>query len=179
MNRLRNVRCYLSGAMEKDDTSTTWRDMVKHSLSDLKIYWLDPTCKPTTKAHETPETLKLLKQLRAIGDYDGIEKIMRPIRCVDLRMTDIADFMIVYLDPDIPTFGTHEEIANANRQKKPILTVIEGGKTKTPFWIFGMIPHQMIFNNLSEVFAYLRSINSGYDIYPMNRWCFFDWNKTR
>uniref|UniRef100_A0A6M3JIM2 Uncharacterized protein n=1 Tax=viral metagenome TaxID=1070528 RepID=A0A6M3JIM2_9ZZZZ len=179
MNRLKDTRCYLSGAIENDSTPTTWRGLVKHSLSDLKICWLDPTCKPTTEAIETPETFKLLKQLRAMGDYDGVEKIMHPIRCVDLRMTDIADFLIVRIDPEVPTFGTHEEIANANRQKKPILVTIEGGKKKTPFWILGMIPHQMVFDNLSEIFAYLRAISSGYDVHPMDRWCFFDWSKTR
>ena len=44
---------------------------------------------------------------------------MKIIRCVDLRMVDISDFLVVNLDPDIPTFGTHEEIANANRQRSP------------------------------------------------------------
>ena len=47
-------------------------------------------------------------------------------------MVDISDFLIVNLDPDVPTFGTHEEIANANRQKKPIIILMSVVRQRRP-----------------------------------------------
>ena len=130
MNRLANNRCYLAGAMEKDATNgIEWRQAIQAALSDLRIRWLDPTDKPTAIGRETLETKQELIQARLAHDYDAVRNIMRTIRCVDLRMTDISDFLIVNLDPDVPTFGTHEEIANANRQKKPIIVHLVGGKS--------------------------------------------------
>ena len=77
---------------------------------------------------------------------------MRPIRCFDLRCTDVADFLIVHLDAAVPTFGTIEEITNANREKKPILVHIEGGAQTASCWLIAMIPHELIFSTWGGLF---------------------------
>lgn len=174
MNRLKHMRCYLAGAMEKDaDSGIEWRIAVKTALADLQICWLDPTCKPTDIGSETLETKRELLQARQVGDYEAISKLMKTVRCVDLRMTDIADFILVNLDPKVPTFGTHEEIANANRQKKPIIIHLVGGKENTPLWLLAMLPHQLIFSTWDEVYRYLRHIAHDQVIDRLNRWYFF------
>ena len=93
MNRLADNRCYLAGAMEKDATNgIEWRQAIQAALADLHIRWLDPTNKPTAIGRETLETKQELVQARRARDYDAVRNIMKTIRCVDLRMTDISDF---------------------------------------------------------------------------------------
>jgi hypothetical protein len=161
--------------MEKDASNgVDWRQTIQTVLADLKICWLDPTDKPTTIGYETIETKQELFNARQAQDYDAIHQRMKIIRCVDLRMTDISDFLVVNLDPDVPTFGTHEEIANANRQKKPIIIRIVGGKKRTPFWLLAMLPHQLIFSTWEEIHQYLRHIAHDQVIDRLNRWYFFE-----
>jgi hypothetical protein len=175
MNRLKHNRCYLAGAMEKDATNgVEWRQEIQNVLSDLKICWLDPTDKPTEIGRETLATKQELITAREAGDYEAVAHLMKTIRCVDLRMTDISDFLIVNLDPDVPTFGTLEEISNANRQKKPVLVHIVGGKNRAPLWLLAMLPHQLIFSEWSGIHAYLRHIAHDEVIDRLNRWYFFD-----
>lgn len=179
MNRLKNHRCYLAGAMEKDATNgVEWRQAIQKALIDLQVCWLDPTHKPTEIGQETLETKEALLQARQAHDYDAVHNIMKIIRCVDLRMTDISDFLVVNLDPAIPTFGTHEEIANANRQKKPIIVHLIGGKEKTPLWLLAMLPHQLIFATWDDIHRYLRHVAHDPVIDRLNRWYFFQFPET-
>jgi nucleoside 2-deoxyribosyltransferase len=98
---------------------------------------------------------------------------MKTIRSVDLRLVDISDFLIVNLDLDIHPCGTYEEIFWANRQKKPIIIHMVQGKQSTPDWLFGTIPHEMIFSSWEDIKNYLVDINSLKNIISYNRWYFF------
>ena len=100
--------------------------------------------------------------------------MMKVIRRVDLRLVDISDFLIVNLDLEIHPCGTYEEIFTANRCKKPIIIHMEQGKNKAPDWIFGTIPHQMIFSNWENLKSYLLHINSDKNIECYKRWQFFN-----
>jgi len=175
VNRLNHTRCYLAGAMEKDNTNgIEWRQSIQTDLADLNIRWLDPTDKPTETGREDLGTKQELFDARNAGDYEAVRERMKIIRCVDLRMVDISDFLIVNLNPDVPTFGTHEEISNANRQKKPVILHIIGGKKKTPLWFLGMLPHQLIFSTWEEIYNYLRHVAHDSIIDRQDRWYFFD-----
>ena len=99
---------------------------------------------------------------------------MKTIRSVDLRLVDISDFIIVNLDLDVHPCGTLEEIFWANRQKKPIIVHMVQGKVHTPDWLFGTIPHQMIFSNWEDIREYLKHINSDENIDTYNRWYFLN-----
>ena len=99
---------------------------------------------------------------------------MKTIRSVDLRLVDISDFLIVNLDLDHYACGTWEELFLANRSKKPIVIHIEQGKQNTPDWLFGTIPHQMIFSTWLELQSYLQYIDGNSQIEHHNRWRFFD-----
>ena len=99
---------------------------------------------------------------------------MKTIRSVDLRLVDISDFLIVNLDLDIHPCGTYEEIFWANRQKKPIIIHMVQGKENAPDWLFGTIPHEMIFSSWDDIKSYLGSINEIDEINNYNRWYFFN-----
>jgi nucleoside 2-deoxyribosyltransferase len=174
LNRLSNTRCYLAGAMENDADNISWRESIKSELADLRVNWLDPTNKPIQTARETPDTMRKMVEARQAGDYDSVRRDMRLIRCVDLRMTDISDFLVVNIDPRVPTWGTPEEIANANRQKKPVIARIVTGKENTPLWLLGEIPHELVFSTWAEVHQYLRHIAHDEVIDTLGRWYFFD-----
>ena len=182
MNRLKNTRCYLAGAIEKESYSgSQWREKVKSDLSNLGIHWLDPTKKPTTVGIEDSETALSLR--RARNDLNGtlVKSLMKPIRHVDLRMIDISDFVIVRIEPSLPTFGTHEEVDRAINQNKPVLIMVEGGLEVAPFWWFDKVDLTLLFGNWSNLYTYLDVVahSSCKDISIMEesnwQWIFFDW----
>lgn len=176
-NRLTNQRCYLAGAMDRvPDRGATWREEITPFLSGLGVSIFNPLKKPTNIGLEDATVAEYKKKLKRSGQYDQLAKLMRTIRSVDLRMVDISDFLIVNLDLKTHPCGTLEEIFWANRQKKPILIHMVQGKEQAPDWLFGTIPHDMIFNSWKEMQDYLYSIHtSGIDTH-IDRWCFFSHN---
>jgi nucleoside 2-deoxyribosyltransferase len=179
MNRLACTRAYLAGPIDRaPDGGVGWRQRLKEELADLQILWLDPTCKPTSAAPETPEIRAQWEALRQVGDYQTLGRQLRQIRCVDLRLVDVADYLIVHLDQTISICGTMEEIAWANRQKKPILVHMEQGKNAIPMWLFGMLPEQMMFSTWDDLTHYVRHIAHDQDIDPVKRWYFFNFTGT-
>lgn len=174
MNRLKNQRVYLAGAMDRViDRGATWRDNITPFLEQLGITVFNPIKKPSVVGREDYETHKLKTQLKLDENYDALADIMRTIRSVDLRLVDISDFLIVNLDLDVHPCGTYEEIFWANRQKKPIIIHMVQGKKSAPDWLFGTIPHQMIFSSWDKVKDYLYHINSDSEIITHKRWSFF------
>lgn len=175
MNKLRNMRAYLGGAMEfADGMGVDWRREWKQN--DWGVCWLDPTDKPIDIGLEDIENHARRKKLKKDGQFDTVAKEMRKVRCVDLRMVDISDFLIFNIDIDIHTCGTYEEITTANRQKKPIICRIKQGTEHTPDWLLGMLPWEMIFSSWNDVKVYLDNVDSGSDTRSFNRWMFFDFH---
>jgi nucleoside 2-deoxyribosyltransferase len=142
-------------------------------LGLLGVVVFNPINKPSNIGLEDSEVHSLKKKLKQREDYDELSSIMKTIRGVDLRLVDISDFLIVNLDIETHPCGTLEEIFWANRQKKPIIIHMEQGKQHTPDWLFGTIPHQMIFSNWEEVKNHLLHINAAPNIETYKRWYFF------
>lgn len=173
--RLTNQRVYLAGAMDRvADRGNGWRDNITPFLEDLGIIVFNPIKKPTILGQEDEATHKLKLKLKAEKKYDELSELMKVIRAVDLRLVDISDFLIVNLDLDIHPCGTYEEIFWANRQKKPIIVHMVQEKQSAPDWLFGTIPHQMIFSSWDDVKIYLLQINHDAEIKTYNRWYFFN-----
>jgi nucleoside 2-deoxyribosyltransferase len=177
MNHLKLSRAYLAGPIDHaHDDGIGWRDKAKSYLSDMDVVVLDPTHKSfygKNLPEEVGEEKKILMQLKEEGRFDELRERMKIIRHIDLRMTDIADFVIAKIDLSIPMCGTWEEIFNANRQKKPVLIFIEQGKKAAANWLFGMCDHKYIFNSLDEVLDYIKNIDNG--TIPMDgRWTLLD-----
>lgn len=175
MNRLLNQRVYLAGAMDRVvDRGNGWRDNITPFLESLGIIVFNPIKKPTVIGQEDEETHRLKVKLKQEQNYEKLSEIMKIIRSVDLRLVDISDFLIVNLDLDIHPCGTYEEIFWANRQKKPIIIHMVQGKHAAPDWLFGTIPHQMIFSSWDEIKEYLGCINSCSEINSHKRWYIFN-----
>ena len=175
MNRLNNQRVYLAGAMDRVvDRGNGWRDNITPFLESLGIIVFNPIKKPTVVGQEDELTHKQKIKLKNTGKYDELSQLMKTIRSVDLRLVDISDFLIVNLDLDIHPCGTYEEIFWANRQKKPIIIHMVQGKENAPDWLFGTIPHEMIFSSWDDIKSYLGSINEIDEINNYNRWYFFN-----
>lgn len=175
MNRLKNQRVYLAGAMDRvPDRGTTWRDNITSFLEDMGVVVFNPIKKPSSEGSEDKETHSTKLKLKNQQRYDELSSMMKTIRAVDLRLVDISDFLIVNLDLDHYACGTWEELYLSNRSKKPILIHIEQGKQNTPDWLFGALPHQWFFSEWSDLRSYLLHVNCDENIDHYNRWRFFD-----
>ena len=152
----------------------TWRDTLTPILSGLDLKVLNPISKPINIAKEDSDNRKYKQKLKELKNYDALSSLMKEIRSVDLRMVDISDFIIVNVDLEIFPCGTMEEIFLANRQKKPIIVHMQQGKENAPDWLFGTLPHQLIFSNWFEIVDYLKHIDSDTNIECYKRWYFFD-----
>lgn len=175
MNRLKNQRVYLAGAMDRvADRGNVWRDDITPFLSELGIFVFNPIKKPTSIGQEDEETHKYKIKLKNEKKYDELSELMKEIRSVDLRLVDISDFMIVNLNLEHYACGTWEELFLCNRSKKPILVHIEQGKCNVPDWLFGTLPHEWFFSSWEELKTYLHLVNSDKHMDLKNRWRFFD-----
>lgn len=174
---LRDTRVYLCGAMSFcEENGVQWRDRLKPFLKGLGIRIFDPCDKPIDFGIEDR---KLHAKLLSEGCYDELAKLLKEIRCVDLRMVDISDFLIVNIDITMYTCGTWEEVFLANREKKPILVRCKQGKKKAPPWLFGTLPHRFIFDTWEQVQDYLIEIdNSNEPVSFDRRWYLFDHART-
>ncbi len=170
MGILNKTRCYLIGAMEYAD-GAPWREFIEKQLADLNITFFNPYYKPfenaASEGHEVREDMKTLMKA---GRYDAVSDHMREVRCEDLRLCDISDWFIAYIDPKIPSWGSSEEICTANREKKITFLVVEGGKQNTPSWLMGTIPHEFIYGSFDELMENLRKIDSGEKKIESKRW---------
>lgn len=174
MNRLNNQRVYLAGAMDRvPDGGKTWRENISPLLKNMGLIVFNPLTKPSEIGKEDENTVTLKKRLKQEKRYDELSKVMKTIRNVDLRLVDISDFLIVNLDLDIHPCGTYEEVFLANREKKPILINVVQGKQNAPDWLFGTLPHEMIFDSWLDLREYLVYIATAETIDTHNRWYFF------
>ena len=176
MDRLKNQRVYLAGAIDRvPDMGKGWREEITPFLESLGVVVFNPITKPTEIGLEDEDSHNLKAKLKTQKRYEELSAFMKVIRSVDLRLVDISDFMIVNLDLDVHPCGTLEEIFWANRQKKPIIIHMVQGKHNAPDWLFGTVPHQMIFSNWQDIRDYLLHINMSENINTYNRWYFFNY----
>lgn len=170
MNLLKKTKTYLVGHMQYHNGSG-WRQYVRSQLDPLNITVFDPYDKPFIKDVEEGDDVRIkLKDNLLNGRYDEVQKVMKEIRIYDLNLVDRSDFIIAHIIPDVASWGSAEELVTANRAKKPIFLSIEGGKSKCPLWILGMIPHKYIYNNIEEILITLKMIDKGELSIDSNRW---------
>jgi len=178
INKLWGMRAYLIGAMDRvPDGGVKWREDITPFLESLGIVVLNPCAKPISIGFEDVEDRERRKNLKSSDNYEQLAEEVRLLRVVDLRMTDMSDFLIVNLDVDTHMCGSYEETSWANRLKRPILIVVKQGKAQCPDWLLGMIPHEHIFNTFDDMKEYLSNVNSGLDTRHFKRWMFFEYQK--
>jgi len=148
-----------------------WREEVSSKLEPIGITCFDPYKKPFVKDVDESESAREDMETWSKNEqYDLLTNKMKTIRSYDLNLVDRSDFIIAHLVPDVASWGSAEEIVTAVRMKKPIFISMQGGKTKTPLWLFGMIPHKYIYNSISEIIDMIYFINSGRKEIDSDRW---------
>lgn len=170
MGALHGTSCYLIGQMQYMN-GAPWRNLVKALLEPRGIQCFDPYHKPfVDDVDESDETReKLLAELEA-GNYEFVANRLKKVRNFDLNLVDRSDFIVCYLNMKYGTCGTWEEFFQANRHKKPIFCVFEGGKKKAPLWVFGTIPHRYIFDSIEEMTGHILGIDNGEIAPDPKRW---------
>ena len=177
LNRLSGLRAYLAGPIDHAaDDGVAWRNKLGRWLQKRGIVVIDPCRKPLTyhAFKEIGEEKRRMMDLKTQGRYFELSKWMRGIVHVDLRMVDVSDIVIVYLDIKSQPFGTVHELINAINQRKPTLVVVEGGKSQAPNWLFGIMRHEFIFSDFDELRAFLTLIDTGTIQPDYTRWVFLD-----
>lgn len=174
-HRLLGMRVYLCGAMDRVmDGGVTWRQEITPKLNKRGVIVFDPACKPMKGGKGDESDRDQRRGWVADKMWGLLGRFMKSVRGMDLRMVNITDFTIIRIDPDIHMCGSYEEMAIANHEKKPILVWTVGGKERTPWWVFGQIPHEHIFGSEEELLAYLDHVDKDKKVKRYKRWYFFD-----
>lgn len=136
LNTLESVRVYLSGPMDFVGSRIIekylgWRAILTPVLRALGMTVLDPWNKPTIRGHdnygqegvihsksEYEKDFWTNKETRARFETDFWETVH-----IDLRMTDISDFIMAFVPTNIYSVGTVHEIVTARLQLKPALLI--------------------------------------------------------
>ena len=169
-NLLYKTRTYLVGHMQYL-SGRDWRKEVTEKLAPLNILCFNPYEKPFMKDVEEDEASRQqMETWMKTKQYDRVTEKMKTVRAYDLNLVDRSDFIIAHLVPDVASWGSAEEIVTAVREKKPVFISMEGGKSKTPLWMLGMLPHKFIYNNLDEVIEMLYAIDNGSKPIDSDRW---------
>ncbi len=161
MDYLKNKRVYLTGGISRaEDDGRKWREFVTPKLQEFDLIVDDPT-KKTAGTGEIGDDKNFFKNLIKEGKYKECKEAFWPICRKDLRSVDLCDFLLFYYDPDVPLFGTIDEIVTGSRlQKKPVLMYVPPDKTEriNP-WSLILIKEECIFTDWNKLFYYLDKIN--------------------
>jgi len=169
-NLLYKTRTYLVGHMQYL-SGRDWRKEITDKLEPLNVMCFNPYEKPFMKDVEEDEASRQeMETWMKTKQYDRVTDKMKTVRSYDLNLVDRSDFIIAHLVPDVASWGSAEEIVTAVRMKKPVFISMEGGKSKTPLWMLGMLPHKFIYNNLDEVVEMLYAIDNGSKPIDSDRW---------
>ena len=123
---------------------------------------------------ERSERKTKMMELKKLGRFFELSEQMKAICHVDLRMTDVADCVIVYINPDIPMCGTIHELVNSLQQRKPTLVVVEGGKKNAPNWLFGIMDFNFMFDSFDDLKDFMCLVDEAAFRPDLTQWVFFD-----
>jgi hypothetical protein len=171
-NILKNTRCYLIGHMEFLN-GRGWRETTKKELGGRKIKFFDPYFKPfLDDVPEDEASRQEMMHWRETEQYDLVAERMKSVRGYDLRLCDVCDWFIAVINPKVASWGSSEEVTTLIREKKPVFLVIDDpkGKKACPLWLFGVLPHKYIYNNLNEVLETVKAIDDGIIKINSDRW---------
>ena len=174
VNRLEGLRTYLAGPLDlAKPKDLLWRSEITPWLQSLGLIVLDPTNKPINICDEDIENQIYKQELKDSNDFEKLSYMMKQIIRCDLRLCDMADFLIVYITLNVFTTGTIHEIVTMSHQRKPILIFCKQGINKIPNWLFGLCNYKEFFDSWLDLKEYLFLINSE-AIIPNDKWLFFN-----
>lgn len=157
--------------MENVIDGNDWRIDTTKDLNKIGITVFNPYFKPFINEIKEDEAARAeLKVWMEKGDFHRVHKRMKQVRADDLRLCDISDFFVAYIDPKLASWGSAEEIYTANRMKKPLFIVINGGKRKAPLWLMGMIPDHYFYDSLEDALEMIYRIDHSDVKIDSDRW---------
>ncbi len=145
-NILEKTRCYLSGPMDFVGSRVVekyfgWRAILTPILKSFQIRVLDPWNKPPIRGHKNYGQEGVLPNkeqyeadfwtnpaTRVRFERDFWETVH-----IDLRMTDLSDFLIAFVPTNVYSVGTVHEVIVARQQIKPVMMI-------SPPIHFGLFP---------------------------------------
>ena len=158
-------KVYLAGNLEHEDFTYAqgWRDYFKEQTKDLGLICLSPLDKIFINYEKEGKDLQVrLKQKLVDGDFLSVCETMRHVRSRDLACADIALFLVVVLNPKVPTFGTVDEIITSKRANRPVFLVIPDlGFRGIPLWLASYFRPEWVYKCLDDVIIQLRKIDAG------------------
>lgn len=138
-NLLRGTRIYLSGPMDfvasrEVEKQFGWRNRITHYLQSRGAIVFDPWNKPEIRglegygredehSHATRAAWTFEDSREGALARGRCAEWFWPIMHIDLRLVDVADFVIAYVPTNIYSVGTPHEIIIARQQHKPVLMV--------------------------------------------------------
>ncbi len=173
--RLTGLSVYEAGAIDLCPTlGKEWRARYQKRLKkEFGLVVYNPMSKPKGLINEDAQRIAYLKKLKEKELYDEYAREMSLVREIDIRMVNRSDFLIFYLDLDIHTCGSYEEVKITADANKPIMVVCKQGKKNVPGWLYAELDHNTFFNNEEELFGHLKLIHEGkYHAYTKG-WLFF------
>lgn len=162
--KLDGALAYLSGAMEYvADHGIDWRrEFIELSTkAGLKIDYIDPTNKPGPAEHQIGENKVHQEMLQKTGRFAELKEYVEDFRHLDLRYTDLSDFLIVSISPGVPQWGTANEVFQTEHDRKPMFFICPGGMHQFPRWLFGPADLDMIFESSEQVIERLVKLDRG------------------
>jgi hypothetical protein len=173
MGKLSEAIVYLSGPIDAaKDLGRGWRDEFISKTSHLNMHIINPCNKPASSVHEVRGDVRTVTKMREAKDWVSLKAFVKKFRREDLRFTDASDFLVVYIDPDVSSWGTPDEVFTAEKQKKPLLCICKGGIERLPTWCFDVFNLNEIFATVDECIAHIDGIDSG-AIEMDRRWVLF------
>lgn len=172
---LTNSVCYLAGPIDFDkDLGVSYRQYIKEECKrrGLKIKFLDPTRKITGLSKDVGEEQEQIRKMKASKDWHGLRRMMKRIVKEDLRQVDLSDFIILLVDVKTHMCGSYHEMLTAEWERKPVLTIVKGGKDTAPSWLYGILNHRYMYNSADECIDFLVRINEG-KAHLNNKWVLF------
>jgi len=174
MGCLDNITIFLSGPIDRtDDDGIIWRNDIKNRIYTEKINvdFFDPCNKPKGLGSETRIEKTLVTKLVNANKWDEAKQLVKKFRRYDLRGVDTSNLIIAYVDIDIHSCGTYDEVFTAERQGKPVFIIMARGYTKKdiPRWLLAFINHNEIFESVSDCVSHLKKIDNG-EISMDRRW---------
>jgi hypothetical protein len=160
-NYLKGVSCFLSGGIDRcKDDGVGWRKELRNKCEKayLPLIFLDPTDKPKGMGSEIGDEKLRIQKLMKEGKWEQAQSEVKIFRRYDLRMVDICNLYIIYIDIKVHYCGSYDEYNVAERQNKPLFAIMADGQSKfdVPAWLIASLNEDEVFENIDECVDHLK-----------------------
>jgi len=154
----KNAKVYLSGPIEgADDDGVKWRQHLTPKLQELSFTILDPLEKESQHIVDNKTPKEACYSFKRSGHWDQFMRVMSPIIQEDMDLVKQADFVIVYWNTQIHSYGTMCEIWEAYTSHKPVLMVLHGNKSDVSSWLLcTVLTYGIIFNSFNQLINFIK-----------------------